>query len=113
MDVTRRIRVPFALYSPAGEVAEVASEVGVATGVAVGLADGDGDGLVEELLKAPPTTRKAETTTAATTIMPTIIIIFLFLALVCGLFLPHSGLLLFFRDLRERGMLRHIGQLFI
>jgi hypothetical protein len=35
----------------------------------------------------------------------------LFLALVCGLFLPQSGLawLWFLRNLRERGMLRNNG----
>ena len=121
MDVTRRIRVPFALYSPAGEVAGVA--LGVGMGVAVGLVDADGllegllvglgDGLVEGLFKAPLSRRTAEIATAAITMTPNAISIFLFLALVCGLFLPHSGLSLFFRYLRERGILRHIGELFI
>ena len=85
MDVWRSMRVPVALYWPAGEVAGVAIgcgvtsgltvevgdglSVGLADGVAVGVADGDGDG-AGGALKTPPTTSSAETTTTTTTIAP-------------------------------------------
>jgi hypothetical protein len=100
MEVWRRILVPVELYSPAGEVAGVALGVGI--GVAVGLVEADGllegvldglgEGVVEGLFKAPLSKKAAEIATATITMTPNAIRIFLFLALVFGLFLPHSGL---------------------
>jgi hypothetical protein len=78
--------------------------VGVGLGVAVGEAVGLGVGFVAGLLNAPPSTRAAEITTIAAIITPNMMRFFWFLALVCGLFLPHSGFSVFFRNLRERGM---------
>ena len=94
-----RTLVPFALYSPAGDVKGVAEGIGVSDGavegllVEVGVTDGLGDGVAEGTANKPvPNTRNAPRTTAAATTTPATIIIFLFFALVCGLFLPHSGL---------------------
>ena len=101
IDVTRRTRVPVALYSPAGDVRGVAVGVGVpdevvdrlGDGVIEGVADGLGEGLTEGTANKPvPKTRNAPRTTAATAITPATMSIFLFFALVCGLFLPHLGL---------------------
>ncbi len=48
MDVSRRIFVPFTLYSPVGAVKGVADGIGkVGRGVEVGVADGLGEGLLD------------------------------------------------------------------
>jgi hypothetical protein len=74
--------------------------MGVAVGVgeAEAVSDGDADGVGAELLVGVankvfwPKTTNAEMAMTATTIIPAVMSIFLFLALVWGLFLPHSGL---------------------
>jgi len=90
-DVTKSIRVPVTLYSPAGDVIGVAAGVGVPNevcdtlgdGVIEGVDDGIGDGLAEGTAnKLVPNTRNAPRTTAATAITPVIMSIFWFFALV-------------------------------
>ena len=102
----KRTLFPFARYSPEGEVRGDTDGSAVDDGVAVG--ETLGDGLLEGFENKVfwPKTTNAEIATAATMINPTAMSIFLFFALVCGLFLPHSGLTWFwlFRNLRERCM---------
>lgn len=104
------MRVPFALNCPAGDVRGDGAGERVTTGVGDGEGVGVGAGPANKLGLS---TTNAEITTMTTTRMPIIISILRFFALVCGLFLPHSGLSWFLRNLRERGMSRNIGQLVI
>ena len=98
IDVWNKICAPFALYSPTGEVkagARVGLVVGVGVGVAVAVGDGLelGDGELEGPENKPePKAAKAAKTITTIATMPIIVISLLFLAFVCGLFLPHSGL---------------------
>jgi len=90
---------------------------GITWGLGDGVSDGIGDGLAVGAAanKFVPSTKKVDNAIAATAIIPITIIIFLFFALVSGLFLPHSGLTWFWllRNLRERGMSKTNGYLFI
>jgi hypothetical protein len=54
MDVTRRMRVPFALYSPAGDVNGVMLGDGLSEELGEGLEEvGDGEGLLVGLANRP------------------------------------------------------------
>ena len=93
IDVSSKTIVPFELYSLAGEVtgATFGARVTVGAGVNDGLGESAGVGLVEgaENKQFGNITKNTEIRTAATAIIPNKIVNFLFLALVCGLFLPH------------------------
>ena len=83
--------VPSELYSPVGDVRGV-TPAGKYIGAGVAEDDGLGDGLLDGAVENRPfgtSIKSATIATAATAIIPMVIIIFLFLALVCGLFLPH------------------------
>jgi len=88
--------VPFERYSFWGVVigSTFGGKVTIGVGVADGLGDGVGEGLAEGFENNPfgPIAKNAVIITATIAITPTRIIIFLFLALDWGLFLPHSGL---------------------
>jgi len=96
MDVSRSTMVPFERYSFWGVVmgTTFGGKVTIGVGVADGLGDGVGEGFAEGDENNPfiPITKIAVTITTTKAITPTRIIIFLFLALDWGLFLPHSGL---------------------
>ena len=96
IDVWNKICAPFALYSPTGEV-KAGARVGLGLGVDVTVAVGDGLELGDGELEGPenkpePKAAKAAKTITTIATMPIIVISLLFLAFVCGLFLPHSGL---------------------
>jgi len=96
IDVWNKICAPFALYSPTGEV-KAGARVGLGLGVDVAVAVGDGLELGDGELEGPenkpePKAAKAAKTITTIATMPIIVISLLFLAFVCGLFLPHSGL---------------------
>jgi len=96
IDVWNKICAPFALYSPTGEV-KAGARVGLGLGVDVAVAVGDGLELGDGELEGPenkpePKAAKAANTITTIATMPIIVISLLFLAFVCGLFLPHSGL---------------------